>query len=231
MTHTQLTLPFSVRTESAFRQHLEERLNKPVSLVLTDNATTMLSFRKKDAALFIRLHRLFLNADLPVIDEIASFVRDRKGAMPRFREFLRLHRESLAAKPARKRSLRAKGRHHDLQDLYDRINSEYFGNSITAGITWGSRSPRSAVRKRTVGSYSERSKVIRINPVLDRKTVPRFYVGFIVYHEMLHAALGTPMQGKRRIVHSREFRERERLFQDYDRAMAWERGDRKTNSA
>ncbi len=94
---------------------------------------------------------------------------------------------------------------------------------INAAITWGAKSPRWAVRKRTLGSYSERSNTIRINPVLDRKTVPRYYVAFVVYHEMLHAAIGLLLQGKRRSVHSREFRKRERLFKDYERAVAWER--------
>ena len=66
--------------------------------------------------------------------------------------------------------------------------------------------------------------MIRINPVLDRKTVPRYFVAFIVYHEMLHASLGALLKGTRRNVHSREFRKREKLFKDYENAMAWERG-------
>jgi predicted metal-dependent hydrolase len=95
---------------------------------------------------------------------------------------------------------------------------------IRASITWGSGSPRCSVRKRTLGSYSERSHTIRINPVLDRKTVPRYYIAFVVYHEMLHAAMGMPLTGNRRSIHSREFRKREHLFKDYERAVAWEQG-------
>jgi predicted metal-dependent hydrolase len=95
---------------------------------------------------------------------------------------------------------------------------------VNAAITWGSRSPRSSVRRRTLGSYSERSNIIRINPVLDKKTVPRYFVAFIVYHEMLHAAMGTPLRGKRRSVHSGEFRKREKFFKDYEKATAWEGG-------
>jgi hypothetical protein len=219
----QLTLPFTP-TGHALRRTLEERLGRPVSLVLTDNSTTVLSCRTLDGILSVRLHRMFLSADHAVLDEIVTYLREKRGAMPHFRSFLRLNREDLKRKPAKKVNLRTRGRHHDLSELYEEINRTYFGSTVTAAITWGSRSPRSAVRKRTVGSYSERSNTIRINPVLDRKDVPACYVAFIVYHEMLHAAMGIAVRGKRRSVHPREFRRREKLFQEYGKAMAWESG-------
>jgi len=40
---------------------------------------------------------------------------------------------------------------------------------------------------------------------------------------MLHADMGIAMRGKRRSVHPREFRRREKLFQEYEKAMAWEK--------
>jgi hypothetical protein len=217
----QLALPFA-QTGDALRRTLEERLGRPVSLVLTDNSTTVLSCAVRDGVLSVRLHRMFLSADHAVISEIVSYLDKRRGPMPHFRGFLRLNREDLKRKRVRKVNVRTGGRHHDLAELYDEINRQYFGNRVTATITWGSKSPRSAVRKRTVGSYSERSNTIRINPVLDRKDVPACYVAFIVYHEMLHADMGMTMRGKRRSVHPREFRRREKLFQEYEKAMSWE---------
>jgi hypothetical protein len=218
----QLALPFT-STGNALRRTLEERLGRPVSLILTDNSTTVLSCRIRDGVLSVRLHRMFLSADHEVIGEIVSYLNKRRGAMPHFRSFIRANREDLKRKPAKKVNLRTEGRHHDLSELYDEINRAYFGSTVTAAITWGTRSPRSAVRKRTVGSYSERSNTIRINPVLDRKDVPACYVAFVVYHEMLHADMGTALRGKRRSVHPREFRRREKLFQEYEKAMAWEK--------
>ncbi len=221
-TDTQLSLPFT-RTEHALREALEERLGRSLSLVLTDNSTTVLSCRSRNGALSVRLHRMFLAADSRVLDEIASYLSRRRGAMPCFRSFLRANRDTLERKPPKKVAVRTRGRHHDLAALYDEINGKYFAGGVTAAITWGSRNPRSAVRKRTVGSYSERSKTIRINPVLDRAGVPSCYVALIVYHEMLHADMGIVMRGTRRSVHPREFRRREKLFEEYDQAMAWER--------
>lgn len=210
--------------ENHLKQYLEECLSRSVSLVLTENSTSMLSARVHDGVLRVRLHRMFLTANSRVMGEIASYLKNRRGAMPHFRSFIRDNREQLSLKPPRKMLVRTAGKFHDLCGLYDEINKEYFGGMVNAAITWGTRSPRCAVRKRTVGSYSERSNTIRINPVLDRNAVPRYYIAFIVYHEMLHAAIGTPLRGERRSVHSREFRTREKLFKDYEKATAWEGG-------
>jgi predicted metal-dependent hydrolase len=210
--------------ENHLKQYLEELLGRPLSLVLTENSTSMLSARVHNGVLCVRLHRMFLNADIRVISEIVLYLKKRRGAMPHFQSFIRDNRAQLNLKPPKKVLVRTAGKFHDLCGLYDEINKEYFGCKVNALITWGTRSPRYAVRKRTVGSYSERSNTIRINPVLDKKTVPRYYVALIVYHEMLHAAMGTPLRGKRRSVHSLEFRTREKLFKDYEKAMAWEGG-------
>jgi hypothetical protein len=221
----QLGLCFG-NTESSLKDYLEEHLKRPVALVLTENSTAMLSARMRHGVLCIRLHRMFLGADNRVIDEIVSYLRNRRGGLACFRSFVRSNREQLSKKQPKRILLRARGKFHDLSGLFREINEEYFSGMVEAAITWGSRSPRHSVRKRTLGSYSGRTNIIRINPVLDRKTVPRYFVAFIVYHEMLHAAMGTPITGARRSIHSREFRKRERLFRNYDRAMAWERGER-----
>lgn len=219
-----LALPLTVgHTESSFRRYLEESLGRPVSLVLTDNSTSMLSARVRDGVLRVRLHRMFAAADSQVLDEIVSFLSNTKRAMPCFRRFVRDHGEQLRKRPPNRVLARTRGRVYDLREFYQKLNAEYFDNMIKAKITWGSSNSRALVRKRTLGSYSGRSHTIRINPVLDKRSVPGYVVAYVVYHEMLHAAIGISRQGERRIVHSREFRKRERLFKDYEKAMAWER--------
>jgi hypothetical protein len=211
--------------ESSLRQYLEKRLGRPLSLVVTENSSTMLSARAKEGVLHLRLHRMFLNAPQEVLDEIARYLKKRNVMMPLFRSYVRENKSQLDSKPLKRVPIKTVGKYHDLRELYDGVNKEYFGDMIDAVITWGSRSPRSSVRRRTLGSYSERSHSIRINPVLDCKTVPRYFVAFIVYHEMLHAALGTQLKGTRRSMHSQEFRKREKLFKEYEKAIAWERGE------
>jgi hypothetical protein len=166
---------------------------------------------------------MFADAGSQVIDEIVSFLKNKRGAMPFFRSFVRDKREQLRKRPPNRVLARTRGRVYDLGEFYQELNEEYFNNMINAVITWGSSNSRCVVRKRTLGSYSERSHTIRINPVLDKRMVPRYVIAFVVYHEMLHAAIGVSRQGGRRSVHSREFRKREKLFKDYEKAIAWER--------
>jgi hypothetical protein len=212
-----------LHAENVLRSYCEERLVGPLCLTLTNNSTNMLSARMRDGVLCIRLHRIFLNADNHVIDEIILFLKNRRNRMRLFKKFIRDNREHLAKRPPNKVLVKTAGKFYDLRELYDEVNKEYFGGVIQSAITWGSKCPRHAVRKRTLGSYSGRSNTIRINPVLDKRSVPRHVVSFVVYHEMLHAAMGIAMQGKRRSVHSREFRKREKLFADYEKASAWAR--------
>ena len=70
--------------------------------------------------------------------------------------------------------------------------------------------------------------------------MPRYFVAYVVYHEMLHhmipAARGSMHrsgaslalasakgQSARRVLHPPEFLEREQLFRKYDRAIEWEK--------
>jgi len=212
-------------SQASLQTYLEQYAGKPVSLVLTQNSTSMLSVRQREGVTHVRLHRMFLNSGPGVIEEVTQFVKSKRGKMPLFRRFIRENRAQLDARPGKKITTRTAGRYYDLAELYDGINKEYFEAAIESTITWGTRSPRCSVRKRTLGSFSARSNIIRINPVLDRKPVPRYYIAFVVYHEMLHAALGITTKNDRRSMHSREFRRRERLFKDYERCRAWERGE------
>ncbi len=218
----QQELPFHC-DEDSFRRKLQKALGKPVPLIFTNNATSMISVKTKGSGPEVRMHRIFLGAGAPVIEEIASFIRKRRGRTPLVREFIRENRGLLNGPSARKRNLRAVGRFHDLKEIARKINGEYFGSRLVAEITWGVRNTRRAVRRRTLGSYNGDSGIITINPVLDRGSVPRFFVEFIVYHEMLHADMGVETKNGRRLVHTREFRRREKLFREYVRAISWEK--------
>ena len=114
---------------------------------------------------------------------------------------------------------RTDGRFYKLLDIYSSLNNDYFNGMVSAAITWGVKRGKRAVRKRTLGSYCRNGKIIRINPVLDSIKVPRYYIEYIVYHEMLHA----DMDAEAGRVHSKEFKRRERLFEHYKKALAWEK--------
>jgi hypothetical protein len=66
-------------------------------------------------------------------------------------------------------------------------------------------------------------RLIRVHPILDRPWVPRYFVSYIVYHEMLHHVIPQSQGSGRRMLHPPIFQARERLFRDFDRALAWEK--------
>jgi hypothetical protein len=219
----QPELPFPC-DEDCFRRKVENALGKTISLTVTNNSTSMISVRTRRAGTAVRIHRVFLGAGPPVIDEIAAFIKNGRGKTPSVRAFIRQNRGLLGVPhPRRQRNLRAEGAWHSLADIARKINAEYFENRVTARITWGARGRPRAVRRRTLGSYSGDTGIITINRMLDNRTIPRYFVEFIVYHEMLHADIGVKIRNGRRLMHTGEFRARERLFRGYERAITWEK--------
>jgi predicted SprT family Zn-dependent metalloprotease len=169
------------------------------------------------------MHRMFLQADEALIGEIALFIRRRRGRTPLIRNFIRRQSGLVKKRDPGRFRLNPAGKHYDLSELAQSVNAEYFGGKITARVTWGTARRGRAVRRRTLGSYGIHTNTIRVNPVLDRKAVPCYFVRFIIYHEMLHADMGCDEKDGRRSMHSAEFQMREKLFREYRLALAWEK--------
>jgi predicted metal-dependent hydrolase len=223
----QMRLLFSHR-EDTLRDFLAKMTGQSVSLTLTDNSTSMLSIRKKDGSVAVRMHRMFLTAGEAVIEEIAGFIRQRRGRTPLIRQFIRDNQTSLKNKERKCRPpiLCEQGYIYHLREFFDAINREYFEGSVSAAIGWGKGNSRRAVRKRTLGTYCSTTNTIRINPVLDRRNVPNYFIRFVVYHEMLHSVVKEERKNGRRAMHTPEFRKKEKLYKDYEKAIAWEKKQR-----
>lgn len=218
----QLLLPLNHSVDS-LKSCFQGSTGKKVALKLTDNSTSMVSVRETGEVISVRLHRIFLGAGDDVVREIASFIKKRKGRMPLLKSFIKQNVDRLKKLPPRKATVNPKGKYHSLNEIFGFLNRTYFEDRISCLITWGTKSPRYAVKKRILGSYIRHTNTIRINPVLDKRTVPGYYIEFVVYHEMLHADLDVPERNGRRLVHSKEFKEREKLFEHYGKAIAWEK--------
>jgi hypothetical protein len=220
----QLTLQFSAGKDD-LKNSLERLVGKTLSLIITDNSASLLSIRTKGNSVAVRMHWMFLNAGVDVIREIAGFIESRRGRTPLVRRFINenklcLRKRQRAAGPV---CIRTQGRFYNLREIFDDINKEYFEGSVVALIGWGKGNSRRVVRKRTLGTYCRHTDAIRINPVLDRRSVPHYLIRYVVYHEMLHRVVGESKNNGRRSVHSPEFRKRERMFKEYAKAVFWEK--------
>ena len=114
-----------------------------------------------------------------------------------------------------------RGRYHDLDMILADVRARYFPACAAVTIRWGRWSGRTRTRSMRFGAYLPAEKLIRIDPALDQAFVPRSFVEFIVYHELLHYLI-PPVRVKGRYqIHSAAFHRREREFPAYDEAMAW----------
>lgn len=216
----QLSLSFASGEED-LRERLETSLRRPVHLVLTDNHVSMIRVRTDHDGVRLRLHRIFLDAGDDVLREVARFARTRKNPGPLIGDFIRGRLRDRPEPAARSVRIEPQGRHFNLQAVFDRLNPLYFDGRLSVPITWGRGKASRRVRRRILGSYSSRTGTIRIHPWLDRKAVPLYVLEYVVYHEMLHAEMGAEVRNGRRIVHSAEFRRRERVFARWAEAEAW----------
>jgi len=227
----QVALPFLLEhNETYLKDYFQKEVNKPVLLTLTDNSTSMISVREKRGGIFVRLHRIFLKADNGVLDEIVRFIKKKRGKTPVIKQFIRQNQNFLKERKPRTVTINPNGKIYNLTDIFNSLNSEYFNNSLSVLITWGKRSPRYAVKRRTLGNYQKKTNIIRINPILDSRKVPRYVIEFIVYHEMLHAVIDTVLKNGRRSIHSKEFKNRELKYRNYHKAIEWENKNFRTKS-
>jgi hypothetical protein len=218
----QLILPFA-QDEHALKDRLQQLTGRSLCLIITDNSTSMLSVRKKAENITVRLHKMFLHAGTDVCLEVADIIRKGRCNGQNTRSFIRQNTHLLKQRSPVKRTLRAAGENYCLKKIFESLNSEYFDGTISASITWGRSNAMQRVKMRTMGSYHVETHTIRINPQLDKKSVPAHFLEFIVYHEMLHAWLGIQTRNGRRSIHSKDFRLHEKKFRYYSEAMEWER--------
>ncbi len=217
-------------------RQLSQELGVPVRLSVTDNRSTMVSFRRGPGALRLRLHHMFLEAPPGVVRAIADYAgRGRSNAGRVLDDFIRGQQPLIRrSRRGRGEALTPTGRCFDLQEMLDRLNRERFGGEIAAKIGWGRMPGRRRRKSIRLGVYDHQAREIRIHPALDRPEVPAFFVEFIVFHEMLHQLFPSVSpddsedsdaeeRGGRRTHHPKAFRDREKEFPLYAAALRWER--------
>ncbi|GAC1605906.1 MAG: hypothetical protein NVS4B10_19770 [Myxococcales bacterium] len=209
-------------------QGLTRVLGEAVAVELTDNAWTMVSYRRVAGRLHFRLHHMFSAADDDILEAVAGFTGPGRGRREHGRAidaFIRAHRALIKAAPQREQQeLTTRGRVHDLGEIFASLNARQFDGAVAARIGWGRRAPGGRRRSIKMGVYFHEQKLIRIHPALDDERVPRHFVELVVFHEMLHQIIPPKTDaGGRRCVHGKDFRAAERRFPGYEKARAWEK--------
>ena len=111
----------------------------------------------------------------------------------------------------------------DLQEIFDRLNAEYFDNKIQAGVGWGRDSKKKNRSAFRFGSYDRSKRLIRIHPRLNQEFVPLPVVELTIYHEMCHQ--WTPSVKRNGVWrdHHADFKKKEKEYRYYQEAHSWEK--------
>lgn len=206
--------------ESLVRK-LKRAFNGVVVLTVVDNRKNLVLHEKKGGVLHVRLHHMFLSAPPSVLDNLVAYIVRDESALVVDQYIAR----NIAKLKKRSRGeLHPQGSVYDLKAICNELNTDFFSGELRVSITWGRRSsprtkPRKAIR---LGGYDPHNKLIKLNPVLDKPWVPRYFVAYVVYHEMLHHIFPFKEDAPRRVLHSKAFNARESLFPRYGQALKWE---------
>lgn len=131
-----------------------------------------------------------------------------------------------ASKRARGRKVvtTSKGAAYDLDEIFSRLNDQYFRGEIPKPVlTWSA-----SKTYRILGHHDAHHDHIAISKSLDSLDVPRYVVDYVVFHEMLHIAHPTKHVNGRRYNHTAAFKRDEEKFAYFYEAERWiERNVRK----
>jgi hypothetical protein len=218
--------PEETQLEQGVSYHLPP--GKVLDLRLTDNRHTIVSVRRGRERYGVRVHRMFAGAEPRLLRALARYVvHNDQRASALLSEFIEQNQDQIRRPPRRVRRLvmRTRGRIHDLAAVLDRLNSRYFDGKLDLRITWGTARRRRSQRSIKIGAYLVEDRLIRVHPVLDQEMVPRYFLDWIVFHEMLHGKHKIRRVGGRRCFHPPEFAREEQQFPDYARARLWEKAN------
>jgi len=182
----------------------------------------------EDGRLDVRMADTLAAAPEPVIEALAEILLSKLFRRPvpassneRYRRYLNLRdvRRSLdQVRQVRghKRVRPPQGEHHNLEEMFEELNFQYFhGLMARPTLGWSRQASRAML-----GHYDPSHNAIVLSGILDRKETDRLAVEYVLYHDMLHLRYPVEHHGARRCVHTRAFKEAEKQFERLKEAKA-----------
>jgi predicted metal-dependent hydrolase len=187
------------------------------------------TIRYRQNIIKVRINHLFKKAPQAVLEAIAHILFSRlyqhrtpPEALDRYHRFVESNqqrfRSLLQARPGTApMASQARGRHFNLQHLFERMNRHYFRSTLVMPtLGWSRRAGQTKL-----GEYQTLRQAIIINCRLDSTDTPGYVLEYLMFHEMLHMKHGAEIRNGRRVVHTHKFRNEEKQFKDYAAAKEW----------
>ena len=178
------------------------------------------SIRYAHGRMEVKLSDILEGAPAPVTESLARILLGKLHGKPAAQAYVHRYRLYLNRKDIRRqiqliRQARGRkhitgpaGRFYNLEDLFQKLNREFFNGLLgQPELGWSLRRSRTML-----GHFDPSHNAIIISRIFDEKTVPAIAVEYVMFHEMLHLQFPVNYSGARRCVHTREFRQAENKF-------------------
>ena len=189
-------------------------------------SSLVLTIRRREDVVYVRFSDLLRRAPSAVLEGAAALLLARvyrRKAPPSlvepYMEYARSGRTRSRMNRMRRGRVRLaaaspRGEHFDLENIFDELNENYFSGGLKRPhIGWSTKKWR-----RQFGCYDPGPNQILLNRRMDHPAVPRYAVEYVLFHEMLHVKHPTRRSGCSLVSHSREFREEEKRFTEFEQA-------------
>jgi hypothetical protein len=176
--------------------------------------------RLEDGHLRVRISDLLEGAPAPVTEALAFILLGKLYRKPVARVYTHRYRLYLNRRDVRRqahlvRQIRGRkfvsgpaGEYHNLEEIFERLNAQYFDGLMgRPQLGWSRRAARGML-----GHFDPAHNAIIISRVFDRPAPPVLALEYVMFHEMLHLRYPVEHNGVRRRVHTRAFREAEKKF-------------------
>ena len=176
--------------------------------------------RLENGRLHVRISDLLAGAPAPVTEALAHILLAKLYRKPVPRTYTHRYRLYLNRRDVRRqahlmRQIRGRkfvsgpqGEHRNLDSVFERLNRQFFDGLLAEPKLGWSR----ASSRRMLGHFDPSHNAIIISRIFDEPETPELALEYVMFHEMLHLRYPVDHQGVRRRVHTREFREAERIF-------------------
>jgi hypothetical protein len=167
--------------------------------------------RLENGRLHVRISDLLEGAPAPVTEALAHILLGKLYRKPVARLYSHRYRQYLNRRDVRRqaqlvRQIRGRkfisgpaGEHHNLEEIFERLNRQFFDGLMGRPLLgWSRRASRSML-----GHFDPSHNAIIINRVFDQPGVPVLSLEYVMFHEMLHLRHPVDHNGSRRRVHTR----------------------------
>jgi len=178
------------------------------------------SIRLEEGRLTVKIADILEGAPAPILEALAYILLGKLYRRPVPRAYAHRYRLYLNCREIRQkmqlvRQIRGRkfvsgpqGASHNLEEIFERLNGEFFDGLLGRPLLgWSRRASRGLL-----GHFDPSHNAIIISRIFDKPAAPPLALEYVMFHEMLNLRYPVDHHGVRRRVHTREFQQAERVF-------------------